>query len=168
MKRDLLQRAGARAVAGVFALMLLASGWTDARATSWKGIEPLKSRRADVERALGAPVRETPAEAALHFNVMGGRVTVFFVTAKFVAAKKTRADLEGTVLQIVLQHERASDTPESLGVDKNKNFEREAGDNVVVYRNLEEGVIYTFSNGKLQTTRYLPPADALARVYKKG
>ena len=46
-------------------------------------------------------------DGTLEFNVSGGRVTVFFVTPKFIASKKLPAHYEGTVLQIVLQHERA-------------------------------------------------------------
>ena len=139
-----------------------------ARAASWKGIEPLKSRRTDVERALGAPARETQSDGALHFDVAGGRVTVFFVSAQFVASKKLSPALEGTVLQIVLQHDKASDTPESMGLDKNKKFERDEKGNVRLYTNAKEGVIYTFVGGRLNTTRYTPPAEQLARFFKKG
>ncbi len=152
----------------VVAALLLNISAPTAQARSWKGIEPLKSRRTDVERTLGAPVRETPTEGALHFDVMGGRVTVFLVTAQFVASKKLRPEAEGIVLQIVLQHERATETPASLEVEKDKDFEREAKGEVVVYRNLKDGISYTFVGGRLQTTRYSAPAEALAKLFKKG
>ena len=168
MKTHTLSRGRRAAHAALAFAALLCLHAPAAHAGSWKGIEPLKSRRADVERTLGAPVRETPSEGSLHFDVMGGRVTVFFVTAQFVAAKKLKPEAEGTVLQIVLQHERAADTPESLGVDKKKDFEREAKGEVAVYRNLKDGVIYTFVGGKLQTTRYSAPAEALAKLFRKG
>jgi hypothetical protein len=138
----------------------------NAQAASWKGIEPLKSRRADVERVLGRATRETQ-DGAIHFDVAGGRVTVFFLTAQTVAVKKMSPDLEGTVLQIALQHDAASDTPDSLGLDKEKKFEREAKGDVLFYNNQRDGLAYIFIGGKLRTTRYSAPAEQLARTFKK-
>ena len=136
-------------------------------AASWKGIEPLKSRRADVERVLGMAVRESRTDGALHFNVAGGRVVVFFLSAKTVAVKKMAPELEGTVIQIALQHDAAADTPASLGLDKNKHFEREAKGDVLFYNNQREGIAYIFIGGKLRTTRYSAPAEELAKTLKK-
>ena len=159
---------GARAALVALACAaLLFAGAPAAGAASWKGIEPLKSRRADVERVLGRAARETTADGALHFDVAGGRVTIFFLTAKTVAAKKMSPELEGTVLQIVLQHDAASDTPESLGLDKGKRFEREAKGDVLFYNNQRDGVAYIFIGGKLRTTRYSAPAEELAKTFKK-
>src|SRR5918912_1870048 len=95
-------------------------------AASWNNIEPLKSRRADVERILGKPLQDKVGEqGTLHFKVMGGTVTISFVSARFVANKKLSPELEGKVLQIVLQHENSSDTPESLKLTTNSDFQRE-------------------------------------------
>jgi len=136
-------------------------------AATWGKIEPLKSRRVDVERELGAPLREALDEsAALHFKVAGGTVTVMFVNAKFVATKKLSTDLEGTVLQIVLRHENSSATPDSLTLAGNKNFEREEKASVTHYRNLKDGLAYTFINGKLVTSRYSPSATQLTTAQK--
>lgn len=157
-----VRRAWAQAIA-VFAALLLSA--PVAGATSWNNIEPLKSRRADVERALGRPLRDQPgAEGTLQFKVMGGTVTVAFVTARFVANKKLSRDLEGTVLQIILQHENSNDTPESLGLRDKRGFEREERQGAVVYSNLREGIIYTFYDGKLKTTRYTPSSEQLGRA----
>lgn len=146
----------------VICAMLLADG---ARAAVWNQIVPLKSRRADVERVLGKPIEEKPGQTGtLRFNVMGGMVTVSFVTAKFVQTKKIAPELEGTVLQVVLQHDRAQDTPETLGLVKNSAFQHEEKEGVINYRNLKEGIAYTFVNGKLKTTWYSPAAEELARV----
>jgi hypothetical protein len=159
---------GARAAFVALALAaLFVANVPEAGAASWKGIEPLKSRRADVERVLGMAARETSADGALHFDVAGGRVTVFFLTAKTVAVKKMSPELEGTVLQIVLQHDTASDTPESLGLDKGKRFEREAKGDVLFYNNQRDGVAYIFIGGKLRTTRYSAAAEELARTLKR-
>ena len=69
-----------------------------------------------MERALGKPLDEVPGQTGtLRFKVAGGTVKVSFVTAKFIAAKKLLPELEGTVLQVVLQHERPTDTPQALG-----------------------------------------------------
>lgn len=136
---------------------------------TWKNLEPLKSSRADVERALGAPIGELPNESgALRFKVAGGTVVVVFVDAKFVAAHKLQPELVGTVRQIVLQHDRAPDTPESIGVAKNSNFKREERGAVVTYRNQHDGLAYTFINGKLKTTYYTAAADVMARAQKGG
>lgn len=138
-----------------------------ATAASWNNIEPLKSRRADVERILGKPIEDKiGTEGTLHFNVAGGMVTVAFVTARFVANKKLDQNLEGTVLQIVLQHEHSSDTPESMGLTKNSDFTRENVPNGMIYRNLKDGIVYTFIGGQLKTTRYAPAAGQLARARK--
>src|SRR5205085_3119299 len=123
---------------------------------------PLKSRRVGVERELGKPLTDTPgASGALHFKVAGGMVTVMFVSAKFVETKKLAPEYEGTVLEVVLQHENAQDTSDSLGLTKNDDFERDESGTVAVYRNLKDGVAYTFINGRLRTTRYAPAAEQL-------
>jgi len=137
------------------------------RAESWGGIQPLKSRRVDVERLLGKPLNEPQGdETTLHFNVSGGSVTVSFVNARFVANKKLQPELEGTVLQIILQHERSSDTPDSMSLDKKREFDRQDERDITVYRNLKGGVTYTFISGKLRTTRYSASADQLVRARK--
>ncbi|MEO8435361.1 MAG: hypothetical protein ABI596_10745 [Pyrinomonadaceae bacterium] len=138
-----------------------------AQAASWGSIQPLKSRRAEVERLLGKPVNESSAgDSTLHYNVSGGNVTVSFVTAKFVATKKLSPDLEGTVLLIVLQHERSSDTPDSMGLPKNRDFDRQGGDDVAIYSNMKDGIVYTFIGGKLKTSRYSASSDELLRARK--
>ncbi len=135
-----------------------------ARAATWHGLEPLKSRRADVVRELGQPMQDTPA--SLTFKVAGGTVTVTFVTAKFVATKKLAPEYEGTVLLIVLQHTNAADTPESLSLKGNGSFQLEQQGEASVYRNLKDGVAYTFINNRLHTTRYAPAAEHLVRAQK--
>jgi hypothetical protein len=169
-KKNLLrpQARGATAtfVAAFAAFFLLAQAtW----ASTWKGIEPLISRRPDVERALGAPVVDRVAkDGSLQFKVAGGTVTVQFVDSKFVASKGLAPSLEGTVLAIVLQHDRSTDTPESLKVSGNKDFSREAKDNVVVFRNTKDGLFYTFVDGKLKTTRYAASTEQIMRAQRRG
>jgi hypothetical protein len=124
-----------------------------ATAGTWKGLEPFVSKRADVKTALGPPTSEGP-NGSLNFTVMGGTVSVSFVDEHFVRSKKLRPEVEGTVLQIILQHESSSDTPESMNLRKNRDFVRDESKDAVIYRNLKEGIVYTFIAGRLRTTRY--------------
>ncbi|PYS85027.1 MAG: hypothetical protein DMF67_02560 [Acidobacteria bacterium] len=151
-------------LAAVASLLLSAGG---ARAASWKGLEPFVSKRADVERVLGAPVSDRLAEdGTMRFNVSGGSVTVFFVTPKFVATKHLSPALEGTILQIVLSHNNATDTPESMNLVKNSAFKRDAKGEVEVFTNEKEGVVYTFVGSRLKTTRYAYSEQQLARIQR--
>jgi hypothetical protein len=162
--RPRVRRACGLSIASLVALLAFAQA---ASATIWNNIEPLKSRRADVERVLGRPLRDQPgAEGTLQFKVMGGTVTVAFVTARFVANKKLSRDVEGTVLQIILQHDNSNDTPESLGLKDRRGFEHEERQGATIYSNLKEGIIYTFYGGKLKTTRYTPSSEQLGRARK--
>jgi hypothetical protein len=157
-------RAVARALLGLAFVVVLSQS---ALAVDWNGIEPLKSRRADVERILGQPIQtETGDLPTLHFSVMGGKVTVAFVNANFVRTKKLDPSLEGTVLQIVLQHDNSSETPETMRLVDNKNFEREDHQGGTVFRNLRDGIAYTFFEGRLKTTRYSASATQLGRARK--
>ena len=104
-------------------IFCLLSAAAIAEAESWNGIEPFKSRRDDVLKILGKPVHEGES-GTLRFEVAGGIVTISFVDAKFVNTKKLRPDLAGTVLEIVLQHESSSSTPESMKLLNNKAFAR--------------------------------------------
>jgi hypothetical protein len=138
-----------------------------AQAASWKGIEPFVSKRADVERVLGTPTSDRYLDnGTLQFDVSGGAVTIFFVTPKFVAAKKLSPSLEGTVLQVVLQHTNATDTPETLNVANNSAYEHKRDGQVDVYIEAKEGIAYTFVGGKLKTTRYSYSAEQLQRIQR--
>jgi len=134
-------------------------------AAPWGGIEPFKSRRADVIKILGEPVGESP-EGVLRFKVMGGSVQVSFVNEKFAASKKLRSEMVGTVLQIVLEHDQAPDTPESLKLQENKSFTKDETETRTIYRNLKDGLVYTFMQGHLRTTRYTFADNQLDRARK--
>jgi hypothetical protein len=152
-------------LAALFFACLLLTDVNPARAASWGNLEPLKSRRADVERELGPPLAvETHEDGALRFKVNGGTVVISFVTPKFIAAKKLSPEYEGTILQILLQHEGASDTPESLKLTKDSDFVVQSRQNVATYTNARKGLIYTFVNGKLKTSWYNASAEQLARA----
>ena len=153
--------------AGALAAVLTASG-VPARAAAWSGIEPLKSRRADVERLLGKPLEDKPGQTGtLRFKVAGGTVMVAFIDARFVTAHKLSPSLEGTVRQVVLQHESSSETPESMKLANNGSFERETRGQVSVFRNSRDGLAYTFVGGRLRTTYYTAASSQLARSQTK-
>ena len=138
-------------------------------ATGWGNLEPFKSRRADVERVLGRPLADKLGNTeALRFRTKEGTATVAFVTAKFVSAKQLAPEFEGTVLQIIVQHDNSSVTPESLGLTKKSEFAREAKQNVVVFRNVRDGLVYTFVDGKLKTTYYVASAEQQKNAQKKN
>ncbi|MGI8655368.1 MAG: hypothetical protein ACR2LC_09135 [Pyrinomonadaceae bacterium] len=142
-------------------------------AAPWSELEPFKSRRADVLRVLGQPVKSEPGEnaAALQFNVAGGTVKVAFVDAKFVEAKKLSPELVGTIKEIVLRHDHSSITPESLDLAHKSDFKREDMHTEMggaVFRNLKRGLVYTFIGGRLKTTYYTASTDQFARAQKKN
>ena len=144
----------------VLALVLSSSSVS---AAPWNGIEPLKTRRDDVIKKLGTPAGESP-EGVLRFNVMGGSVQIRFVNEGFVKAKKLRPDLVGTVLEIVLQHEHSSDTAESLKLADNHSFVKNESKGTIIFSNLKEGLIYTFIDGSLRTTRYTFADEQLTKA----
>jgi len=135
-------------------------------AGSWHGIEPFKSRRADVLQILGQPISESP-NGPLTFRIAGGTASISFVDDKFVRAKKLRPEIEGTVLQIILQHENSSDTPESMNLSKNRDFVRDETKEALIYRNLKQGIVYTFFRGELQTTRYTFSDSQISRARRR-
>ena len=157
-----------RSLAFRFSIAIIAFGFCSSavRAASWQGLEPFKSRRSDVLQALGKPLSD-PFGGPLTFKILGGTASVSFVDANFVRTKKLQPELEGTVLQIILQHESSSDTPESTGLLKNREFTREETKNALIFRNLKEGIVYTFLNGKLKTTRYTFAENQISRARGK-
>jgi hypothetical protein len=142
---------------------LILSSSSSASASPWNGIEPLKTRRDEVIKKLGAPLGESP-DGVLRFNVMGGSVQVRFVNESFIKSKKLRPDLAGTVLEIVLQHEHSSDTPESLKLADNHSFVKDESKGTTIFTNLKEGLIYTFIDGSLRTTRYTFANEQLTKA----
>ena len=147
----------------ILTILTWASFARDASAASWNGIEPFRSRRDEVVKVLGKPIGESP-EGALRFAVSGGTVLVSFVSEKFITNKRLRPELAGTVLEIVLQHEHSSDTPESMSLLKNKEFVRDDVQNASIFRSNKSGMVYTFVDGKLKTTRFTFSEAQLAKL----
>ena len=136
---------------------------TNVGAESWNGIQPFKTSRADVLKIMGPPVTET-TDGVLRFNVSGGSVQISFVNEKFVTTKKLRPELAGSVLEIVLQHEHSTETPESMKLLKHRDFIRDDVRNISIFRNVKDGVVYTFIDGRLKTTRYTFADNQLSKA----
>jgi hypothetical protein len=158
-------------VQGVLAVLAVAlAAFTlaspEARAATWRGLEPFVSKRADVERVLGKPTSDRLAiDGTLHFERAEGPVTISFVTPRFIATRKLLPALEGTVFQIVVQHAASNDTPESLKLVNNPDYERTAAGPAQVYTNPKDGIYYTFVENRLKTTRY-SYSDEQLRTFK--
>jgi hypothetical protein len=164
MARSIAQRGTSLVAASlVFVVLACTSLTRDAGAASWQRIEPFKTHRAEVLQILGTPISES-ADGVLRFSVSGGSVQISFVNEKFVTAKKLRPELAGTVLEIVLQHEHSSETAESMNLPKNKGFVRDEARNIVIFRNIKDGIVYTFIDGRLKTTRYTFADSQLSRA----
>ena len=149
----------------VVSVLVCASLATEVSAASWNGIEPFKTRRDEVLKIMGQPVGES-ADGVLRFSVSGGSVQVSFVSERFVATKKLRPELAGTVLEIVLQHEHSSNTAESMNLLKDRDFIRDDVRNISIFRNIKDGLIYTFIDGTLKTTRYTFTDGQVGRTWR--
>jgi hypothetical protein len=161
---NIFRTRASRVIASVvvaFAALVLVS--QSVMAVGWNGIEPLKSRRADVERILGHPISEE-TNGTLHFKVAGGTVSISFVNAHFVASHKLASEYQGTVLEIVLKHDNSSDTPESMNLGKNFVRDNERGG--IIFRNLKDGISYAFFNDRLSMTYFTASAQQLSRARK--
>jgi hypothetical protein len=150
-------------LAAAFAVLMLPPQET--RAATWNGLEPLVSRRADVERVLGPPTADRLAkDGTLQFKAPEGTATVFFVTPKFIAARKLPPRLEGTVLLILVQHESSTATPGSMKLPANLDFERQVSGPTEIYTNPKDGIYHTFVESRLKTTRYSYSAERFTKL----
>ena len=147
----------------VFSVVACVYFGTDVSAASWNGIEPFKTSRSEVLKIMGPPVTES-TDGVLRFTVSGGSVQISFVSEKFVATKKLRSELAGSVLEIVLQHDHSTDTAESMKLLKNRDFIHDDVRNISIFRNIKDGIVYTFIDGRLKTTRYTFADSQLSRA----
>ena len=149
----------------VMAFAGLMFGSQEAQGATWKGLEPLVSRRADVERVLGPPTADRLAkDGSLQFSAPEGGATVFFVTPKFIAASKLPPRLEGTVLLILVQHTSSTATPGSMRLPANQDFSHQVSGPTEIYSNPRDGVYHTFVHSRLKTTRYSYSAERFTKL----
>jgi hypothetical protein len=53
-----------------------------------------------------------------------------------------------------------------MNITGNSRFVRQDTQGGSIFRNQRDGIVYTFFNGKLKTTRYTPTATQLGRARK--
>jgi len=54
-----------------------------------------------------------------------------------------------------------------MSLIKNRDFTREEAKEALIFRNLKDGVVYTFVNGKLKTTRYTFSENQIGRARRR-
>jgi hypothetical protein len=135
------------------------------RAEGWRGIIPLKSNRADVERLLGKPNNFG------RYQFDNERAHIHYATGPCDVPERCECLVpEGTVIDVYVELEvelRFS----SLKLERAK-FQKTIypGDsNLAVYSNDEAGIIYAVSelDDDVITIRYLPSAKDCEGVLKK-
>ena len=139
-------------------LTLLTALEGNSSAKSWRGITPLKSRQADVERLFGKP------NELGRYEIDGERAYVFYsngpcaLDQESLAQPKCECLVEkGTVLRIAVTLERATSFQLK---NRNKFTQTPLNSNVPMstYSDLDEGVVYTVrdSDQKLTAIDYWP------------
>jgi len=143
-------------------LLTAASSYTK----DWRGIVPLHSTRADVERLLGPP--DTDRGSAIFYTIEFSRVSFHFPQAPCGRPGSLWSVASNIVTEIWVTHQqlhevRLSDVNVSSGFRTQKDPEL---DYILYYKNDAEGINYevdtrygTDANGAIVAlTKYFPPA----------
>lgn len=144
-----------------FGFMLLTILMVPAHAREWRGIVPLKSTKADVERLLGEP------NQLGRYEIENELVSIFYSKAICVDRYNLAKPIcecfvpKDTVLRIAVTLNRAVKVSQ-FGIDKN-NYERtlfNANPPTATYANFKDGVVYTIreSDDAVTNIDYLPSA----------
>lgn len=142
-----------------FAILLLAANST--RAKEWRGIVPLHSTRADVERLLGSPTIERKDGA--FYQLMSERVSIDYSRGPCgVESSRWNVPLN-TVISIWVTPKPHSIRLADLKLDESR-FQGVTNDHlpyIVSYVNEEEGISYevdTSADGMVTLIKYVPAA----------
>ena len=150
------------AIAGAFLTLFLGA---NAEGKAWRGIVPLKSTRADVERLLGKP------NALGRYQFENERAYIHYAEGSCPSDMNDCQCLvpNGTVLEIFVNLEvelKFSD----LKVDGTKYKTIRSGHlpTIVAYSNNEEGIVYTVDeeDGEVMDISYLPTAKDCQSLIK--
>lgn len=139
------------------------------RGKEWRGIVPLKSTRADVERLFGKP------NQLGRYEIENERVSIFYAERpcnnSYNLAQTNCYCLvaKDTVFRISVTLDRAVKVAR-LGIDK-KNYERtlvNAAEPTATYADFTEGIVYTISESEDAVTHivYLPSAKDCEAIVK--
>ncbi|MGH9904405.1 MAG: hypothetical protein ACRD8U_02345 [Pyrinomonadaceae bacterium] len=128
------------------------------RNKDWRGIVPLHSTRADVERLLGPSAK--PEAYAEVYEL--GNEAVFIQYSSGPCRKERKGGYNvptGTVIQLRVS---SSEKPRfsDLRIDESK-YEKTVDSElpgVLHYTNKEDGIAYEVQNGKVTSTNYFPAA----------
>ena len=154
-------------LAGLFLLIFLAPG---VKGKVWRGITPLKSTRADVERLLGK------ANELGRFEIKNERVSIWYAEGPcednneaFAKANCECMIAKDTVLRIVITLNSPVKVS-TLGIDK-KKYERtsiHAYRPTATYSDFTEGVVYTIRelDDVVTNIDYLPSAKDCEEVVR--
>lgn len=143
----------------------------DSRAAPWRGIFPLKSTRADVERLLGKPI-DNESRFLAHYQFVNERATISYATDYDLAeCKGPCCPLRRDIVTHIDVESIAKHTFSSLAIDKSKfeSFPLVEDTNVRIYDDHEAGVEYWVSmkDDALLSIRYLASAKECAQLRKK-
>ena len=146
----------------VLSMVIVFALTADVSAQGWRGIVPLRSTRADVERLLGRPERACACEASAHgmcscsYAIPEGFVSVDYSVSPCVGYPSGWNVPADTVLRLRIRWEEPRAFSEAQ-VDV-REFEKALDDTLTTYyASREKGVQYTVSSeNKLGTTTYFP------------
>jgi hypothetical protein len=131
-----------------------------AHAKEWRGIVPLHSTRADVERLLGKPQLDRVETA--HYELGAERVMIIYITKRCEGATDGWRVPAGTVAGVWVSYPGERPKFASLKLNETKYNKVQEGDylDVVTYRNDEEGIAYDVNEpmGSVDLVRYYPSA----------
>lgn len=156
-----------RFLISVMAVLLASCLPTIAQAKEWRGILPLQSRRADVERLLGGSGNRDHYQfdaERVHVNYAGeGKCNPVNGCLCFVP--------KDTVISIYV-HLKVEMRFSKLNIDKKKyeKFVSPEDPNVATYSNDKEGIIYTVNeeNDDVTAIEYLPKAKDCQKIRRRG
>lgn len=145
----------------ILLLVLLAAGEPQ-QANSWQGIIPLRSTRADVEKALGPPTPDSKAQNAADYRTKNERVFVLYSTGSCDINPSNGWNVPRGIVITVSVYPNTKPKFSALKLDESK-YVRSADPemlDLVYYTNDEEGISIevNMAEGVVNAFRYWPTA----------
>jgi hypothetical protein len=148
--------------------LLVASDCCDSN--SWRGLTPLKTTRAQVEKVLGKPMPHSVNPHAASYETDAGRVSVLYSSGSCTSQDKSGWDVpELTIIDIKFYPKSPPDFA-GLKIDL-KNFEKSAQPGSIgidEYSNYRDGIAITVDTdeGTATSFRYFPNQRDKSRICK--
>ena len=143
----------------------------ESRAESWRGIIPLKSARADVERLLGKPLPGS-LDSYATYKLEDGEATVRYSLRK-LCSEVDRCECQvpdGTVIEIAVESNvKVKFRSVRIDVAAFDRFPLVENTGIMIYRNAKVGLIYTVSvaDDTVLYVQYAPSAEDCTAISKK-